>query len=101
MSNQNSGSSNNLARSFQASNATSRMSQSRALDQDIALKIRGPAYFSLPLSEQQRYHQFAMMVKNYSTSFISQEDYKKSSFPKKCLTGFLLCYAGFVLHMRY
>ena len=42
-----------------------------------------------------------MMVRNYSTAFISQEDYKKSSFPKKCLAGFMLGYAGFILHLRH
>ena len=34
------------------------------------------------------------MVWNYSTLFISEEDYKRASFPKKCLLGFAVCYVG-------
>ena len=41
-----------------------------------------------------------MMMWNYSTAFISNEDYKRASFPKKCISGFFLCYAGALVFLK-
>ena len=42
-----------------------------------------------------------MMMWNYSTTFISHEDYKRSSYPKKCLAGFFAGYGSALLLLRY
>ena len=48
----------------------------------------------LPMDEHQRFRHFKQMMFTYSRLLISEEDYYKSSKPKKMLFGFFTCYGS-------
>ena len=91
-----------LYRNYGAANATSRQSrEDMKHESQMGFNSHQFETVELPFTPEQRYHQFRLMMWNYSTGFISHDDYKRAARPKKCLAGFFLCYAGTVAALRF